>query len=145
MTDTKFTPGPWSVESPKGWASLCITAPSRDGLSERPLATMTKPKAYFTDFPTRIDANGEKWTVCSNPAAEKAGNYVATEEIKEEIDAQQKRDAHLIAAAPELYEALKQAREHVHLAWLREGDNSNRAEIALKAVDAALAKARGES
>ena len=53
MSEEKWTPGPWVAERPEGWTSICITAPSRDGKSERPLASITSPKAYYTDFPTR--------------------------------------------------------------------------------------------
>lgn len=104
---SKHTPGPWSVAKPSGWLSTCIVAPSRDGVNERPILSMTKPKAYYTDFPTRVDDNGERWTVCSTEAAIKAGNYVATDEIKAEIDAQEMADARLIAQAPRLLEALE--------------------------------------
>jgi hypothetical protein len=98
---------PWKCGPLKGWGDASII---ESGASE-PLFSFVKPKSYYTDFPTRIDEYGEKWTVCSTRAAIKAGNYVATDEIKAEIEATGKAYAeYLVQAAnllPELVVALE--------------------------------------
>lgn len=65
-----------------------------------------KPKTYYTDYPTRIDNEGEKWVVCSTKAAQKAGNYVATPEIRAEIDALEKANAEFIVKACNMHNEL---------------------------------------
>lgn len=106
MSEFKGTPGPWKAEKVHGWGNdLCITAQNEN----RPILKAIKPKRYYTDYPKRIDDNGEEWTVCSTRAAELAGNYVATPEIREEIDAVEAANMHIASAAPELLDELIEA------------------------------------
>ena len=106
MTEFKGTPGPWKVEKVHGWGNgLCITAQKEPC----PILKAIKPKRYYTDYPKRIDEDGEEWTVCSTRAAEQAGNYVATPEIREEMDATEAANMHLVSAAPELLDELVEA------------------------------------
>ncbi len=108
MSEFKGTKGPWRAEKVHGWSGdLCITAPGES----TPILKAIKPKRYFTDYPTRIDEDGEEWTVCSTSAAKQAGNYVATREIEEELDAVEAANMHLVAAAPDLLEALVMVRD----------------------------------
>lgn len=74
------------------------------------------------------------------------GGYLIAESIW------RKEDARLIAAAPDLYEALKEAREElracqavIHLAGGFDPAYVKGAQAAMKSADAALAKARGEN
>ena len=62
------------------------------------------------------------------------------------IDSDDQREAtgHLIAAAPELYEALVEARRYVLGAYECAFPNESENQRILESVDAALAKARGE-
>ena len=108
MSEFKGTQGPWKAEKVHGWGNdLCITAQNE----ACPILKAIKPKRYYTDFPKKIDENGEEWTVCSSRAAEQAGNYVATPEIREELDAAEAANMHLVSAAPELLEALVMVRD----------------------------------
>lgn len=61
------------------------------------------------------------------------------------IEEQQEHHAALIAAAPDLYEALEDARRYVSGAYECAFPDEQENERVLDAVDAALAKARGES
>lgn len=123
MADKKFTPGPWRVENG---------------------TTMVWGHCNPDDNSTR----GMGYPIAEariNPS----GNW-STGPYSDEGEA----NAHLIAAAPDLYEALAGARDYVA------GDLQERKEIyrgyenlghidqverELKAIDAALAKARGEA
>lgn len=74
----------------------------------------------------------------------------ATKAYWERADETDEANAHLIAAAPELYEALDDARMFIELVRMRaaqEGDVDQAAEAAasLNSALAALAKARGEA
>lgn len=98
--ETKYTKGPWIAKPVYGWGDEpCIVAAGKS----RPLAQMIMPKEYYTDYPTRTDSkSGEVFTICSTAAAIEAGNYVATDEIRAALEAENDANAQLIAAAPEL-------------------------------------------
>lgn len=55
---------------------------------------MRKPKRYYTDYPKSSDGKG---VILSVAAAERAGNYVATPEIKKEINEIEKENAEFIS------------------------------------------------
>lgn len=98
--NSPFTPGPW-VASKDSSGSYIITSPDES----RPLFRQTIPERYYTDYPTYRKGD-EEWTILSTEAARAAGNYVATPEIRAEIDRQLAANARL--AAPELIDVLQQ-------------------------------------
>jgi len=110
-TETKFTPGPWHVP----------TGPFVGGLSVE-----VRADDYFIKCPGSGGAMSLTQTVCKL-------DWSKTEEWE--------ANAHLIAAAPDLFEALDMARRYMKMClgssfW--DGPNPH------PIIDAALAKARGE-
>jgi len=102
MAEAKHTPGPWRVEATKGWGGdLCILA---DG--PKPIFKAIKPDAYYTDY---APGSSPGSVILSDETAAKRGRYVATKEIKDELDAIEAANAHLIAAAPDMQEAIIEA------------------------------------
>lgn len=96
----KHTPGPWRVESVKGWRNdLCIMAGG-----PKPIFKAVKPDAYYTDYAPGSTPGS---VILSDEIAAKQGRYVATKEIRAELDAVEAANAHLVAAAPELFSALE--------------------------------------
>ena len=107
-----------------------------DGINPRPIAQLPRPHEYYTDYYINIGADGEEWKVLSDERAEKEGNYVATPEIKADIDAKQERLGRLIAAAPEMAELLEQ--------WLSAfGSTGDRGALSAP-TKALLSRIRGE-
>lgn len=102
--NTKWTPGPWSVDDD----SITIRAPDALG--------------------------GEPWDVAA-----------VTEFCGDNPDIEVPANARLIAAAPELYEALFDARSRFYSALAANGTSPEMALIACEKMDTALAKARGEA
>jgi hypothetical protein len=104
------TPGPWKAERTQGWGGdICIIA----GDGKKPIFKAVKPDAYYTDYmPGRSPGS----VILSDDIAERNGRYVATKEIKAELDKIEEANARLIAAAPELLEALK---------WMVANDETN--------------------
>lgn len=90
--------GRWSAEQAKGWGrELCIV--DADGaVIFRPV----KPKAYYTDYAPGREPGS---VLLSDDIARKQGRYVATPEIKAEIDAEEAKRAFMAAAAPDMFEA----------------------------------------
>lgn len=71
---------------------------------------------------------------------------VCVAKVKEELMGELKPNAHLIAAAPDLLEALTGLFEHcamIHKQW-GDGDNTREADAAIKTARAAIAKAEGK-
>ena len=98
--------GPWKAIQIYGWGDEpCILQVGET----KPLAKLIRPKSYHTEYVKRTGENGETYTVLSEQKAREAGNYVPPKGHREEVKARQWRDAHLIAAAPEMYEALQEA------------------------------------
>lgn len=62
--------------------------------SDKVFLSMRKPKNYYTDFPKTRDGKGY---VISTEAAERAGNYVATPEIKKKINEVERENAEFIS------------------------------------------------
>ena len=102
MTETKFTPGPWSVE---------------DDIQMR--------RIYSSEGYEEIHVGYN----INSPSGEIVGC--------EGITDSEPFNAHLIAAAPELYEALVRMKE-----WC---ENDVGAELPCDSINTALAKARGET
>lgn len=94
--------GPFEAKRLRGYGdALQIVRAGTD----KAILTFFKPDGYFTDYPKHVDENGETWTICSTEAARKAGNYIATDEIKAAFDAHESSLALLFAAAPDLLAA----------------------------------------
>jgi hypothetical protein len=134
MIKLQHTPGPWHVTQ---WARSTAVAPVAYGKDDRPLFAAVKPRSYYTDYPvTRIDEDGGEWKTLSDEAARRAGNYVATPEHQAEVDRIEAANARLIAAAPDMLEALLNLEND---GW------ANMPPSAWKLVQDAIAKATGTS
>ena len=96
------TKGKWEVNSTDGKYFHV------DANGER-LLSFYKPKRYTTDYVTRIDEDGCEVTTLSDEVAARHGKYVATEEVKRQVEKEEKANAYLVAAAPELLEAAIEA------------------------------------
>lgn len=92
--------------------------------------------AGFTPGPWLIEPQGER--ARGHWLADNAGAYVALACSRDNSRDEEDANARLIAAAPELYEALALAAE-----WIAE-DGASLSEVAEAKIYAALAKARGE-
>lgn len=112
MTDTKFTPGPWSVAADYD-NKLHVCSPWNDRV---------KPKNSDT-YGSYLGAH-----ICEVPHQGEDAPVVTL--------TQAKANAHLIAAAPELYEALD-----LFIDWMNEEEGAH---ALCDKGRAALAKARGE-
>lgn len=124
------TSTPYEAKQIYGWGnSYCIA--TIDGT--RPIAILVRDSKFYTEFVKTPDGG----VILSDVRAEKAGNYVATPEIKKEILAREKATAEFIVTACNAHDALLIAlrdavdalRIHAPDAW------------ALKQAEAALAKA----
>jgi hypothetical protein len=116
--------------------------------------TTTQKKSGFTAGPWSISATGPHWQITSAshhaimPAALIAQIRIPGDDGWNRPDrsfsvAEQDANAHLIAAAPALYEALEAAREAIH--WtIVDGRGTPVDRICLDAAIAALRLARGE-
>jgi hypothetical protein len=133
--EAKFTPGMWSAAQVHGWGDAWCIVPEG---KERPIATMRREESFYTEYPTEILDDGTEVKILSERAAREAGLYVPTPEHREEVMKRERLRAHLIAAAPDLYEALFDLLDS--RGQLCETPESPEVEAAL----AALAKARGE-
>lgn len=146
MNDTKFTPGPWVIWEgfpfEGGGADLCI------GRGETWLANMDHRNPRCP----QIHDNGHRMDDCDICSIDAKG-----------ITEEQRANAHLIAAAPELYAKLEKFRNWMtrladqnhemaksyrgrfdHLADACAGDAKNYNATASD-IDSLLAKARGEA
>jgi len=137
---SEFTKGEWKVA--KYGTDLGVY----EGDSERPLFKSVKPKNYYTDWPKRIDEDGIKWDVLSTEQAKKEGRHVATDELRAEIEAEELKIAHLIAASPDMYEALKYCLSTLEddVKPIRWSDSQYR-DAAIEQAEKALAKAEGKN
>jgi len=115
MTAPKFTPAPWVVEINR-WDELNVLSANERDRADAPVV-------YYI--------------------AENVGGRVNID-VNPYDYSEQEANAHLIASAPELYEALEKCREWVQLAADHPAAEPGVYD-ALWALDAALAKARGES
>lgn len=138
MGEAKFTPGPWRAERIPGWGNaISILA----GDSREPLFNSIKPKAYYTDFAPGSQPGS---VILSDEIARKQGRYVATDEIRRALDAEEAANATIVAAAPDFAGIASRAQ---HLANERGGDYGDLTKDELCAFmveyDAALTKASG--
>lgn len=109
---SNHTPGPWRAEKTFGWGGdICIVA---DG-HVKPIFKAVKPDSYYTDFPPGREPGS---VVISSRLAAAQGRYVATPEVRADIDAVEEANARLIAAAPELLSELMAA-ERIILVMLK--------------------------
>lgn len=123
MADAKFTPGPWEVSQYGSFETL-IRVKSSDGNGKKVAAT------WVSEARTK------------RKATETIDEYYSRSR-KTHLDRarQNEANAHLIAAAPELYATLAQTAEYFSDADGLEEDEY----IYRQNVRAALAKARGET
>lgn len=139
MSKPEFTPGPWRAERTDGWGGdYCIHA-----AEDKPIFKAVKPKAYYTDFapvPGKPDM-----VILSNKVAAEQGRYVATRETRARLDAEEAANAHLISAAPEMYEALVLMRDALAAVMRSAGFDDLTVSKSLAPANAALAKAEGRS
>lgn len=121
MNAPQFTPGPWYVRdlTAQSMRKLGWTGPSIDSIL---ITNKTGPEI--------IRDEGDDCVIAR----------IQFDHRPEELGEGNLADAHLITAAPELYEALEAAE-----IALRNRDQSELDAMALRAVKFALAKARGES
>lgn len=121
MSDTKFTPGPW--RSP-------IFHGSDETIAEARAFGLTPIPSLDNDGSRFLMSDGKRIGMIECQTKYKRGQGHKTE------CAERDANAHLIAAAPELYAALLQAQEYLHdVAPASEYD----------ANEALLKKARGEA
>jgi hypothetical protein len=126
--DTKFTPGPWSYSETDGamWHECGMGA-------SQSLAT----EEYHVEYLSVVGPNDEPIIQVLGPADD---SIIGAEDPSYLVwpcsDQQAYANAHLISAAPELYEALSKAAESAGFQYML---SETRQEI-----EAALTKARGE-
>jgi len=101
--DFKGTKGKWKSCTKKGYGDSYVI---EDETGEV-MFCARKPKTYWNDYPTRETKNGSSSILYSVEKLKELGRYVATKEIREEIELQEKANAELIAAAPELLAVLQ--------------------------------------
>ncbi len=116
----KWTPGPWLITTPTQGYEIC----TMHGLPSQPTE----------------DGRGQTWAYIRPESRFRDGEWHWPDEQE------QLANAHLIAAAPDLYAALESAREKI--LWLVEAwdadAETDRSEW-FATIDAAIAKARGEA
>lgn len=99
-----YTRGPWIAEKIFGWGdTLCIRAVGES----KPMFHGVRPDAYFTEWLTVVNDDGSTAKILSEEKARAAGLYVATDEIRKQIEDTELANARLIAAAPDMFEALR--------------------------------------
>ena len=113
MSDTKFTPGPWFIATPTQGFEVCTI----HGVERQPTE----------------DGLGQTWVYIRPESIVRDGEWVWPDE------AECTANAHLIAAAPDLYAAL----ERLVSEW--RGVDAGTLFKAVKEAEATLAKARGEA
>ncbi|KAB0573395.1 hypothetical protein [Brucella pituitosa] len=135
MADTKFTPGPWRWEINRKHKSINLCG----GL---PANTFDKTVLGFERYgmngaaPVFHNWNADGWGGPPKRVQELAVEKVGREHHADWFALIDHPNAHLIAAAPELYEALLRMKQ-----WC---EDEVGAELPCDSVNAALAKARGE-
>ena len=123
---TKFTPGPWDIHSSDD-PYLCAYIIGNSGT---PILSEAGANQFF---------NGDE-----DPELEAYGEIeIAMIDLTDEPDDERIANACLIAAAPDLYEALARLRQHCPM--LDHEDYDGLYQSALDRADFALNKARGES
>ena len=106
-----------------------------------------------TPGPWKVDEDGFVWGCCPGPAFMKTAHFLVAEvrgwgylQYRADGEQVQAANARLIAAAPEMYEALEELRDKVWRIIDLHRDSEARAEanMALERANAALAKVRGD-
>lgn len=126
MADANFTPGPWEV-SQYGSFDTLIRVKGSDGNGRKVAATWVSEARTKRRATETMDEY-----------------YLRSRKTHLDRARQNEANAHLIAAAPELYEALREAR--LALDGLSKGEGVlTPIEKTIRRSEAALAKARGET
>lgn len=128
MTAAPWTPGPWVADVVRGWGSDPVVSSAS---WPKPIAQMIPHGDRYYRH-NRRNIRGETITTFGPETPE-------GEARKREVDAQLVANAHLIAAAPDLYAALMAFEMYYPM-----GINLDLDEAA-RAARAALAKARGQA
>lgn len=147
MSETKFTPGPLTVVLDGTMTGVCAEIiqacvdPKTGEQWDRCLGETETAYVRKAAFYPKKDGDGTPF----DSFDEAPEQYELTEDGEEAI-----ANAHLWAAAPDLYEALRQCRTELHFcaqqlaAHGQPGHSEDSVSRALKVGEAALAKARGE-
>lgn len=124
MSEAKFTQMPWKVEHMGGASTVLVPV---------------RPRYNNTATPSYGYRDGGPFCVAT--IFQEDGGHIRRDFVTFSHD-----DAHLIAAAPELYEALRMAAKDLHTAACMISPEINPALFeTVKRAEAALAKARGEA
>lgn len=120
MTDQpKWTPGPWFIVTPTQGFEVCTI----HGVERQPTE----------------DGLGQTWVYIRPESLVRDGEWHWPDE------AECTANAHLIAAAPDLYAALQSTRKRLYDAMTALGSSPDFADAGCHEADAALAKARGQA
>jgi len=117
--ETKWTPGPWFIVTPTQGFEICTI----HGVERQPTE----------------NGLGQTWVYIRPESLVRDGEWVWPDE------AECTANAHLIAAAPDLYAALEALIVIDEDATIDGADLQDRVDVAWTAARAALAKARGEA
>jgi hypothetical protein len=135
--NAKHTPTPYEAKPINGWGDVpCITTVG----GTRPMLKIVRDDRYYTDFVKTDDGS----TILSDEVARKAGNYVATPEIKAEVIEREKATANFIVRACNAHDDLVEAAKAAEAIFARQKwafGSADPEAVAMRKLRAALAKA----